>query len=302
MTLRLPWFVALLACTSCVIGSDKYPRPRDLPQSWLVDRPRLLAVRADPAEASPGETVTFSALLPDPTSTIATVLWLACPFVEDAESDAPPQCEIDTDLDLETASIEELAAAGLIGVEPGFPPTYTVPEDVLEGVEDPAEGSYVTIQVTGLPELSLDDTAIDFNAVEAGYKRLVVSEATTPNHNPDLAYFTVEGQRVSPGSMVELDPHQTYEIGVVLADDAVEDYQYVNSDGISEDRTEEPYVTWYATSGTIVQLWSLHPHLHTDWVSGGFATTGSWYAVVRDRRGGMAWLEQQWIVGRGLVE
>ena len=75
-----------------------------------------------------------------------------------------------------------------------------------------------------------------------------------------------------------------------------------NTDGIAEDRIEEPYATWYSTEGgSIGELWTLYPHLETEWTAGSYGQTGTWWAVIRDRRGGMAWIEQQWAVGRGVA-
>ena len=68
----------LVLSSGCVVG-EPLPTPRDLDQSWLVNKPRILAARSEPAEPKPGDTVTFEALFPDPTGEITTTLWVACP-------------------------------------------------------------------------------------------------------------------------------------------------------------------------------------------------------------------------------
>jgi hypothetical protein len=285
----------------CVIGADKYPRPSELTPAWLVDRPRLLGVRAEPAEPRPGDVVTFEALFPDPTSTIATVIWIACPFDQAAGADAPASCNLDlSSIDFETASIEDLLAAGLIGLEPGFPPTYPVPLDLLDAVEDRTEGTYVTLQISGLPELEPGDTAVDFGEIEAGLKRLPISESETPNHNPELTSFAFDGVVLAPGSTIEVEADTEHSLSVTYADDAVEAYAYVNSDGVSESRVEEPYITWYATGGEVYDEVSLHPYAESRWIAGAPGEVGTLWAVVRDRRGGMSWLAQSYTVRDGV--
>ncbi len=283
----------------CVINSEKWPRPRDLAPAWLVDRPRLLALQAEPPEARPGDVVTFSALLAQPPGAeedLVTV-WLACPLGEDVGC-ATDLGEVGT-----TTDPYALADLGVIGFEPGLPPVYVVPLDLLDELSPEAriEGLQVLVQSTSLPAELLEDPEaledLDFSVVEAGYKRLVVSEALTPNHNPRVGGYTVDGEVVPEGAVVHLDPGQVYEVGVQLPEDAVEDYVFVNSEGIEEQRVEEPYVAWFASGGDLLESVTLFPYLEASWTSPAApGATGAWYAVLRDRRGGMAWKVQEWVV------
>ena len=293
---------AWLLVAGCVIGGDKYPRPRDLSPAWLVDRPRVLAVVAEPPEIRPGQRASFSAVVPTPGDTSTWVkIWLACP-VDDGGIGFG--CVTDfSALDLETATPEQLAELGFVGIEPGLPPAYVAPVDLLDGLdpEERAEGRYVNVQVTALPEAVVDDpdalAELDFNAIEAAYNRLVVSEAATPNHHPQFDRFLVDRLVVPVGVAVEVDAGQTYDLGVTLRDGAREQYQFINADGVVEERVEEPYVTWYTTDGEMLESYTLYPYLEASWTApeaGG--TTGTWYAVLRDRRGGQAVFEQAFVV------
>ncbi len=271
--------VASLFLTSCVINSDKYQRPRDLEQSWFIDRARLLSVRAEPAEPRPGDAVTFEALLVDPNETIETTLWITCPESDDA--------------DFGCLGDEQ----EIIGIEPIQPPAWTVPDDILDELpeEERLEGRNILVQVTGLPQIddfeNLDLEELDFNEIEAGYKRIVVSEALTPNNNPAFGRpFTVDQLEVPEDAVLEVDPEQDYEIGVFVTDDTIEEYVFVNSDGIAEDRVEEPYVAWFATDGTVIEPFTLYPFLEMTWRSPAESgVEGTIWAVMRDRRGGQAW-------------
>jgi hypothetical protein len=290
-----------LAATSCVIGSEKHQRPRDLPQSYQVDRLRILAVKAEPPEARPGETISFEGLVVDPTGDGPFVVWLACPAAD--ESGTGFGCALDLEnLDFESATIEELAEAGVIGFEPGFSPAYTAPDDLLEGLspEEQQEGAYVTIQVTAIPNTVLtgeSDNAegFDFNEVEIAYKRLIVSEATTPNQNPTIDSFLVDDDAIAPSTIAVIPPGETVSLEAVFSDDSYESYEYTNSDGDTELRDEEPYITWYTTGGEMLSPYSVHPYTKTAWVAPETAdTSGFLWAVVRDRRGGMTWHAQPW--------
>ena len=291
----------LVLLPSCVINSDKYLRPRDLAPPWHVDRTRILGVRATPAEIAPGQRATFEALIgtahgEDPD---LGLLWLACP-------EEGAGCTTDLGgIDLETASPDQLAEIGFIGFEPGLPPAYTAPADLLDDLsdDDRLEGLSILVQLTAFPIEQLDDPealeALDFNLIEAGYKRLVVSEATTPNNNPVLATFLVDGLPVPlDAEVVVVTPEQGYDLGIVLDDAAGrETYEFVNSDGVLEERIEEPYATWYSTGGEVLEPVTLWPYMEATWTAPAESgAEGTWFTVVRDRRGGMSWWTQPWRV------
>ena len=229
-----------LCLSACVIGSNKYQRPRDLDAAWYVDRLRVLAIAPEPPEAAPGETVTFSALIADPDEDVQNVVWFACPPTDSGDFGCNPDLEALGD----NPTPEDLAEAGVIGFEPGFPPTYTPDEALLEGLteEEALEGVQVTVQLAALPPFEEGDTAIDFNEVEVAFKRLVVSRAETPNHNPIVFELVVEDVSVPLDSSIEVDAGSEYNVGVRLVAETVEEYRYLNEDGEWEDRVEEPYV------------------------------------------------------------
>lgn len=291
--LPLLWLVS-----GCVIGSNKYQRPRDLEDSWLVDRTRLLAVRVEPPEIAPGETATFEALLPQPDQDEPWPrVWFACPVSEDG---AGFGCNLDLG---GTGSVPTGLEDGFIGLEPGFPPAYTAPADLLDGLQDEGErreGVQVLAQVAALPPEFLDDptVAIDFNDVEMGFKRLVVSEATTPNRNPVIDEFVIDRLSIPPHAEVVVTTGQQYELGVILEEDLVEEYEYLNSDGELEVRREEPYVDWFSTGGEVLEPITLYPYAESTWQAPDRPESGVWYAVVRDRRGGMTWHTQRWVAER----
>jgi hypothetical protein len=288
----------ILSLSGCIIGNNKYPKPKDLTPSWLVDKPRVLGVRADPPEIAPGELAVMESLVVGlPEDEQPQVVWLACPPAD--PNTISFGCAADlASVDLDNATPEELIDQGFIGFEPFWPPTYTATADALDGVEqgrERTEGLQVMVQIAVIPSDAEASADVDFNDVEIAYKRLVVSEAVTPNHNPGIDEFTVDGVPVAAGSITVVDPEQSYDLGLLFQVTAIEDYTYVNRDGGTEERTEEPYATWYATGGTVVEAFTLLDYIESTWTAPEESgESGSWWAVVRDRRGGMSWIERRW--------
>jgi hypothetical protein len=219
-------------------------------------------------------------------------VWFAC-----LTSDGDYGCTVDPALlegleAGETPDADDLAAlyaAGFIGAEPYLPPVWNVPADALDGLDeaDRLEGVTAIINITAVPEG--DD--VDESDIELAYKRVPVSEATTPNHNPSILGITVDGQEVPAGTTVSVDRGQPYTLTAVLADDAVETYAFVNDAGEDETRTEEPYFAWYLQEGTFEQEYSIYPYVDATWYTPAApeSDTGTVWVVVRDRRGGMGW-------------
>jgi hypothetical protein len=281
--------LVLSSLVACTINGNRYQRPRDLEDASFISKPRLLGVRSIPAEPRPGDTVALEALLVDPTDTIVNTLWIACPPTED--DDAPVGC---------TGDDQEVLA-----LQPLTQPFLTVPTDLLDGLDEAErrEGRNYLVQVTGLPEIDpatlgpdFDFDAIDFNEVEAGYKRVVVSEAPTPNANPVLGDFTADGTALPEGAVLEVDRGQQYAIGIFAEEASIETYTFLNSDGVEEQREEEPYVLWYADGGTVDEPATLHPFLQSTWTAPDEPGTHTIHAVMRDRRGGQDWRSLQVVV------
>ncbi len=295
---------AALVASGCAIGNNKFTKPRDLSPAWRIDKLRVLAVRAEPPEIAPGETATFQALVTDPDDTAGAIVWLACP--PDDNGGVGLGCSIDPSFDFTGADPEALAEAGFIGFEPLLPPVYTAPADLLDGLDEfqQRDGEYVLVQIAVLPQTLLDDgfdgASFDFNELEAAYKRLVVSTDDSPNHNPVVGTLMVDGVSIPEGTVVEVDAGEEYVLTPVLAEGSVEIYDYTDKDGVTTKRNEEPYFEWYADGGTITISASLFPHLDGAWkapeADDEGPMSGTWWSVVRDRRGGMNWISRSWKV------
>jgi hypothetical protein len=271
----------LLACTE-----------NKLSESWQIDRLRVLAVAAEPAEPRPGDRVTFTSLVVSPNVEVAATVWFAC-----LTSEGDYGCTIDESLlegldptgELTADELEALYDAGFIGAEPFLPPVWNVPEDALAGLtsDEQLEGLTAIVNVSAIPE----DADLSSDDLELAYKRVPVSLAVSPNHNPAIRAVSVDGVEVPPGTVVSLDRGQPYTLTVALTEDAVEPYTFVNNAGEVEERTEEPYLSWYTEAGEFDQTTDLWPYFEAIYYApeAPTADASTLWVVVRDRRGGMAW-------------
>lgn len=300
-----------------LVASGCLSKPKQLSKSWKLDRLRILAIRATPAEPRPGEPTRFDALVYAPDGGAVTTVWWACL----PESSSDFGCSIDPQLadelnqafsdpdsltpDQYAQLYQQAVDAGLVGVDPPMTPAWTPPDDILDGLTDieKNEGVNALLSVSAFPN-SGGDTGVGgelvapqdsglANQVEFSFKRLPVSEAVTPNHNPDLKGFTVGDTAVEPDGTFAASKGKEYKLSATLSDDAVETYTYINSSGQREQRTEQPYITWYVEQGAIDQPWSLYPDTTVKWTAPDEQTTTRIIAVIRDRRGGMGWASFQ---------
>ena len=267
--------ILLLACTQ-----------DDLTQNWQLDRTRILGAQAEPPEAKPGDTVQFRSLVFSPES-IESVVWFAC-LPETATSFG---CTIDPALleGLQEGSEPDITAlieAGFAGAEPAFPAMWTVPEDALEGLSDPQkhDGLSAFVTVSAIPENATEDS--DF---EVAYKRFPISTSETPNQNPIIDHISIDTVPYSPQETFVALAGETYTLTPIFDETHVETYSFLNREGEFEERTEEPYFSWFTEGGAFDQPISLYPNSYVEWTAPPNPYSGRIITIMRDRRGGMAW-------------
>lgn len=161
------FFIAVLATT---VTTACGPQPRS---PGLVDDLRVLAVRAEPAEAAPGETIALDALVADPhgNGRPVSMVWGVC--VPDP--------------------VEGLASCSPETAEPiGFTPTltYDVPADFLDGLEP--EDQEVGLELFVVVLVSADAGA--GREEEIAIKRVRVSTSSEPNLNPEILDVYLDGE------------------------------------------------------------------------------------------------------------
>ena len=111
-------FLTSLSVTGCSV--------QEMAQAWQLDRLRVLATQATPAEAAPGETVAFESLVYQPDGeSLEGIVWFGClnesatsfgctldPEVLDGLSEPPTDASINL--------FTELQEIGLLGFEPAL--------------------------------------------------------------------------------------------------------------------------------------------------------------------------------------
>jgi hypothetical protein len=305
--IRLSLFSLLISCNG-----------DGLSQEWQLDRMRILAVRAtvdgatDPilgtlAEARPGDTLTFTSLTYAPDDDpIGGLLWMAC------LPEGPSASGCDLDPVLPTPDDDAPEDDSIIGFEPMFPPKWDIPLTALDGLPDSerAEGIAGLVNIIALP-LAITESLpspgqepnpdaeeeLDPADLAVAFKRTPISEAETPNHNPDIVDFVVSGTQIDGATGFSAQRGHIYIIEPLLADGHIETYAYTQNDGTKVFRSEEPYFSWYTEKGGAEedgdaffdQAFSLHPHTSVEWTAPKSPGLLTLHVVVRDRRGGMGW-------------
>ena len=287
--------IVYLTATGCSV--------QQMAQTWQLDRLRVLATQSTPAEAAPGETVVFQSLIYQPPGeSLEGVVWFGClndsatsfgctidPELLDGLSEPP------TDPNEQFEWFTELQEAGLLGFEPALPPSWDIPEDALDSLEeaDKVEGISAFLNLTVIPTDAEDD-----EDVEVAFKRYPISLNPEPNENPLLSHLLVNGTEYSVDETPQITVGGTLELDIVFEEGSVEEYTYTNPDtGVSETRTETPYLSWYSESGTFSSVVSLLPYTNVEWTAPDTPSQSEIIVTVRDRRGGMDWIRFDVIVG-----
>jgi hypothetical protein len=263
----------------------------------LIDSTRVLAVRADPAEAKPGTKVTFTALVASPNGTIvgAPVAWSFCnapkPLTEDnVVSDACLDSSSLVSVGDGEATTATTPPTGCALFGPDTPPGGFRPRD-----PDVTGGYYQPLQanLAGAP-LTFDLARIQCDLADAS--AAAVTQFTAQYHinvNPKLAPLTatVSGAAASftaipAGARVTLTASWT-------AADA-ESYAYYDPESQTViTKRESMRVAWYATDGSLdsESTGRAETDLATNTTDGWSAptTTGTvhLWVVLRDSRGGV---------------
>jgi hypothetical protein len=291
----------------------------DLPSASLIDKLRVLAVRAEPPEIAPGETTSLDLLAVEPivpqldggAPQPLTAVWLACP------------------LPAGTLTVEPcLAGSGVSVVGTDLTAKYTAPAGLLGGAASTEILLTVAVADTAagagdcLSQIANNDNRpTDPDHCVVSLKRLTISDPMqrgggAPNRNPTLADFYA----TSPGGFTEAVDDgigvwtaaagpdlSAWTVAAHRSDDAAEK----KSDGTYEALT----VSWFTTSGHLDGGRSLYlppncttPSACADQLPETGADT-TWYAptldqaalnvdvaghvgfwaVIRDDRGGVGW-------------
>lgn len=276
MTARVLLVVALAACDD---GLDQ--------RLAIIDQPRVLAVIAEPAEAHPGEAVTYRAVIAAPDGPVdAAPRWSYCtapkpPTEDNAVSAAcldPASLVALGDAPTVTAT---LPRNGCLQFGPETPPGNFRPRDA-----DATGGYYQPIRVDA-------DGLLAF-----GLSRITCHLPTAPGdvaHAYDTTYAANTNPTLDPLTVPALPADRDVTLTASWPASAVETYLYYDPDAQTLiPRREAMRLSWFATSGTLAVDASAVPEssstltVSTTWHTPPSAGPAQLWLVLRDSRGGLA--------------
>lgn len=248
-----------------------------LPDRAVVDDLRVLGVRAEPPEARPGTTVSFDALVADPTGEGRSLsrVWAICnPGDGGIGSCGDP--------------------ANVLALGTGLTATWTVPGDALEGLDPPSAlaGRDVYV-VLGVEVAGVDDLSVEVPH-DVAFKRVRVSTNGAPNANPVLAELTVGG---SAAQEAPLSVASAVELELVARPSSGSQESYFLPGGTQA--VEEARYTWLVTAGSVgdaVSYGETDGVGRTRWRLPEGAAAATMWVVLRDGRGGTSWASQRVVV------
>lgn len=276
----------------------------DLSPQSLVDKFRVLSIQVDPASGAPGQEVTARALMSDSAQGTAPsfVVWATC-FPLPGQSGR--QC-----MEGSANPDEPLSQWQFLGIEDTV--NFSLPE--LDAEEEDKEIFLIFAACTGLPafpdcecpgpdcESCLDqfdvfDVCVDGEDALAYKSVRVYQDPTMGNQNPQLVRVIRDGETWQeddvPLVQCTEDACEKWTLGVEVTPESAQTYTVTRFDETLE-RTEEPYVSWFATDGSYdadrTGVGDEQENVaQVQWEPGTEQLTIKFYFVVYDGRGGVDW-------------
>jgi hypothetical protein len=269
----------------------------DLPSAdSLITAPRILAVRADPAEGKPGATVAFSALVAAPPGASAGApSWSFCeapaPLTEDnIVADACVWAPGSGAAGTGTNVVAQTPDSGCSLFGPDAPPGGLRPRD-----PDSTGGYYQPLRVAlaaAEPAFTLVRISCDL-ANASSSAAAAFAQAYLPNRNPQLGPL----EAATGGSTVALDAVPAgARVTFTASWDAASAEAYAYYDAASDavvTRRESMTVAWYASAGALDREATGRaeddPATTSDdgWAAPAVAGSSRLWIVLRDSRGGV---------------
>jgi hypothetical protein len=264
----------------------------DLSPQSLVDKFRVLGVRAEPAAAAPGDAVQVAALLADPLGEGRSVasLWFACLLLpgDFATSCADPSSggvfafALGDEFRFVAPALPEGtdAAAALVTVVACAGGTFVLPEPGdPDGTMPRCAGGDLVLAVKRVPVTTIPP--LNRNPAIAGIR---IDDDPFPDDRPPVLPACPEsGDCPRPTFAVELEPGAAETYTEIVFDEPVE-------------KQEEVFTSWFGTAGAFRRIRSGGTEPRVEWdPPRGPAVVEFWF-VVHDGRGGADWARRRLVV------
>lgn len=244
--------VFLLALTMSGACSDK--EAVVLQPASFVDKLRVLAIKAEPPEAAPGEIISLTALVADPLENRRNTghLWVMCdPSVEGELGNACAQQDTLRSFDLE-------ALPEGVNIFPLFFnfAFYRAPWGILDQLEEEERRRGMTATVLlvaweGGSQEQLQDPSI---LKQLAIKRIRIADPQeAPNRNPVLEAVTINGQPFGETDEPRVKAGGTITLSASSTEDSVEVFERVLPDGTVVEQSEQNVFSWYTRGGRFTQ-------------------------------------------------
>ncbi|MBI5511541.1 MAG: hypothetical protein HY903_22525 [Deltaproteobacteria bacterium] len=289
---------------------------------------RLLAVRAEPPTVAPGATATIDALVYEPDGPGTTYAWSWCPVRTGA--DGAYECamsEADFKAELEAVGVPVDSLTFDLGTNETATFAYPLDPTILAlicatAMGPPGAGAAGLLHCDqGFP-VSVGLTVRYGDKEISGFKtlRLALDAAAPANANPvltDLSVAEAKGTRADAAVLPAGEPTYTmvlgekYELFAEVPEAAAETFFGTTTTGIAPtEQREVLFITWFVDGGSTAHQRTTFFEgtagfdrlVHNTWTLPQPEELGRDRArlvlVLRDNRGGVAWLRRDVLVGR----
>jgi hypothetical protein len=291
----------MAAGAGCLAACFNLP---DFPSSSLVDKPRILAVIADPPEVTPANGTTLSILVGGNKRSISQVRWTVCGMPSSMLGMGNQFGENTGDRSCSGNAIE-LGQGERVSVPSEVVAAALTNDDLLRA----ALGTNANLPVAALDEIRKNvgfaatvdvELMVDGKSLGA-LKRVLVSQNEHPGSNPPPPTFRfgdvvvrslgeAPPYRCAPDEgVLSAKPGQTIALDPVFDGDVepwLEDYRVLDARGMLGDRKEQAFYSWFASAGEVDHGMTNAPDRSNSWRAPDKAACAQLWLVVRDGHGG----------------
>jgi len=219
---------ALCSCNTARLG-----------QYEIIGDLRVLAIKTEPPEVSPGDTVTVTPLVSDINASRPLRFSVEACLDPGILIGATPTCadRPDQTVIVQDAELTGLASPEFTGAAPSF--SVTIPTTILDNRSASEKNNGVAYLVF------YSVRAADGTTLLTSYKSIWASTRSVKNTSPTLSGVKVDGG--APGAL----PTAKANLSAVFTGDPKESYVSLDRFGVERTREENVVTSWYISEGTL---------------------------------------------------